>query len=225
MKNLVKIFTVIYFFSGQSSNGAVDPVFESLNLLTTQKLGSKFKRERDLALLLPPPLPHHQIGFIGTDTDALVKAVDDGNINDFVKILKTKVVIAVNAWLDAILPAEGDFLFGSIAKVANAPINNSKASFKEALLKVVDDAVVLTPAPINKSLKSLSETAIAANTEISNIVVDWAKSLLSGLDLQYLALPVQSDGAKLAGLESYAPRSSKRSDFLAAMYIALSYAS
>ena len=79
----------------------------------------------------PKALPHH-IQFARTDTDALIKAAHSGSLESFVKLIKPKIKLAFNSWLDAMIPAEDDILVFEPEKVANAPANKSKIALKEA---------------------------------------------------------------------------------------------
>ncbi|MCX7344089.1 MAG: hypothetical protein NT128_08150, partial [Proteobacteria bacterium] len=140
----------------------------------------------------PKALPHH-VQLARTDTDALIKAVYYGNLESFIKLIKPKIKLAFNSWLDAMIPGEDDILVFEPEKVANAPVNKSKIALKEAFAKVVDDTPVNTPAPLSASFKLLNETTTNVNLEICNSAEKWLGSLVKGLNPKYTALLNKKD--------------------------------
>ncbi len=151
----------------------------------------------------PKALPH-RIQLARTDTDALIKAAHSGSLESFVKLIKPKIKLAFNSWLDVIIPGEDDILVFEPEKVANAPVNKSKIALKEAFSKIIDDTLVTTLPPANASLKLLMGTANNVNLEICNSAAKWLGSLVKGLNPQYTALL-------------------KKNDFIMQMYVELCY--
>ncbi len=190
------VFFIVIILSQNFAAEQFDDDISSKNGLALKQYAQTLKHG-------PKALPHH-IQLARTDTDALIKAAHSGSLESFIKLIKPKIKLAFNNWLDVLIPGEGDILVFEPENVANAPINKSKAALKEAFAKVVDDTPVATAAPANASLKLLMETATAVNLEICKSAENWGKSLVKGVNPQYTALY-------------------KRNDFIMQMYLALSY--
>jgi hypothetical protein len=175
--SLIKIFSsiIVAILLSQHTNAAIDVELADKNLLQVQKLGSQFKRERDVAALLPPKEAHHDAALEATDTDLLVKAAHNHINADYLKFAKAGIIAIVIPWVTQLSG------FGANSKlvIRTAGGNMEKKEFTDALELTINKVISFT-VPLDKKLPSLKRAKDAINQEIADAVKAWVDTLLVG---------------------------------------------
>ena len=178
--NKLVAIALITVASVSSVSAAIEAEYAGLNLAQARKLGSEHLRATRLA----PVVVAHHATLGGTDTDALVKAVDDHHNNDFIALAKGAIITNVNRVIDATLAADGAFIdnrhIAAIPAVAHAPADHTRDAFKTALTALINSTAPLAVAPVSKSMGALNHTRASIVAEFDAAVDAWVDSLLAG---------------------------------------------
>jgi hypothetical protein len=214
LSNIVKAISFAAFALSVPASAMIEAEFNGKNLLQSQKMGSQYKRERDLALGAGAKA-HHDAPFLLTDTEALIEAAHvGGSTAKFVTLAKNGIKTATNAWIDTLLVGGGaNFLDGAVAVGAgNQPANITRDAFKTALDLVIDGVVSAAARPTGKGITALNLTRAAVVGEIDAAVDAWIDTLIGAANMLDPAV-ARLDNAGAAGT----PATIGRDDFKAAL--------